>query len=140
LDESSNVVKNKDRLVAQGYTQIEDINFDETFVPAVRLEAIQMTLAFTSYKDFKLFQMDVKSVFFNGFIEEEVYVKQPPRFVDPTHPNFVYKLDKTLYCLKQAPRVWYERLSTFLISNDFVKGKVDTTLFTKHVDSDILIA
>ena len=69
-----------------------------------------------------------------------MYVEQPPRFVDPTHPDFVFKLDKVLYGLKQAPRARYERLSTFLISNDFVKGKVDTTLFTKHVDSDILIA
>ena len=67
-----------------------------------------------------------------------MYIEQPPGFVDPTHPDFVFKLDKALYDLKQAPRVWYERLSTFLISNDFVKGKVDTILFTKHVDSDIL--
>ena len=75
----------------------------------------------------------------NGFIEEEVYVEQPPGFVDPTHPDFVFKLDKTLYGLKQAPRAWYERLSSFLISNGFNKGKVDTTLFTKHVENDILI-
>jgi len=98
-----------------------------------------MTLAFASFKDFKVFQMNVKSAFLNGFIEEEVYVEQPLGFVDLTHPDFVYKLDKTLYGLKQAPRALYERLSTFLISNDFVKGKIDTTLFTKHVDSDILI-
>ena len=83
--------------------------------------------------------MDVKSVFLNDFVEEKVYVEQPSRFVDPTHPDFVYKLNKTLYDLKQAPRTQYERLSTYLIANDFVKGKVDTTLFTKHVDSDILI-
>ena len=83
--------------------------------------------------------MDVKSAFLNNFIEEEVYVKQHPEFVDPTHPDFVYKLDKVLYSLKQVPRAWYERLSTFLILNDFVKGKVDTTLFTKHVDNNILI-
>jgi len=98
-----------------------------------------MTLAFASFKDFKLFQIDVKSAFLNSFIEEKVYVEQPTGFVDPTHPDFVYKLDKVLYGLKQAPRAWYERLSTFLISIDFLKGKVDTTLFTKHVDSDILI-
>jgi len=74
--------------------------------------------------------MDAKSAFLNGFIEEEVYVEQPLGFVDPTHPDFVYKLYKALYSLKQTPRAWYERLSIFLISNDFVKGKVDTTLFT----------
>ena len=83
--------------------------------------------------------MDVKSAFLNGFIEEEVYVEQPPGFVDHIHLNFVFKLDKALYGLKQAPRAWYERLSTFLLSNDFVKGKVDTTLFTKYIGSDILI-
>ena len=80
-----------------------------------------MTLAFASYKDFKPFQMDVKSTFLNGFIEEEVYVEQPPSLVDHIHPNFVFKLDKALYGLKQAPRAWYRRLSTFLLSNDFVK-------------------
>ena len=83
--------------------------------------------------------MDVKSAFLNDFIEKEVYIKQPPGFVDPTHPNFIFKLEKALYSLKQARRAWYERLSSFLISNGFVKGKVDTTLFTKHVHSDILI-
>jgi len=98
-----------------------------------------MTLAFASFKDFKFFQLDVKSAFLNGSIEEEVYVEQPPRFVDPTHLDFIFKLEKTLYDLKQALRAWYERLSTFLVSNEFVKGKVDTTLFTKHIDSDILI-
>ena len=100
MDESCNVVRNKARLVAQGYTQIEGIDFDETFVRIARLEAIRMTLACASYKDFKLFQMDVKSAFLNGFIEEEVYVEQPPGFVDPTHPDFVFKLDKVLYGLK----------------------------------------
>jgi len=98
-----------------------------------------MTLVFASFKDFMLFQMDVQSAFLNVFIEEDVYVEQPPGFVDLTHPDFVFKLDKALYGLKQAPRAWYERLSTFLILNDFVKGKVDITLFTKHVASDILI-
>jgi len=127
LGESGNVVMNKARLVAQGYTQVEGINFEETFAPVAQLEAIRMTLAFASYKDFKLFQMDVKGAFLNGFIEEEVYVEQPPGFVDPTHPDFVFKLDKALYGLKQTPKAWYERLSSFLISNGFNKGKIDTT-------------
>ena len=83
--------------------------------------------------------MDVRSAFLNGVIEEEVYVEQPPDFVNHIHPNFIFKLDKALYGLKQAPRAWYERLSSFLLSNDFVKGKVDITLFTKHIGSDILI-
>ena len=83
--------------------------------------------------------MDVKSAFLNGFIDEEVYVEQPTGFVDPTHLDFVFKLDKALYGLKQAHRAWCERLSSFLISNGFKKGKIDTTLFTKHVENDILI-
>jgi len=115
------------------------MDFEETFAPVARLEAIRMTLAFASYKDFKLFQMDVKSAFLNGFIEEELYVEQPPGFVDSTHPDFVFKLDKALYGLKQAPKAWYERLSSFLISNGFKEGKIDTILFTKHVKNDILI-
>ena len=77
MDESGNVVRNKGRLVAQGYTQVKGINFEKTFAPVARLEAIRITLAFTSYKDFKLFQMDVKSTFLNGFIEEEVYIENP---------------------------------------------------------------
>ena len=122
LDELENVVRNKTRLVAQGYTQIEGIDFEKTFAPIARLEGIPITLAFASNKNFKHFQMDVKSTFLNSFIEEEVYVEQPPGFVDPIHPNFVFKLDKALYGLKQAPRAWYDRLSTFLLSNGFIKG------------------
>jgi len=99
--------------VAQDYTQIEGINFEKTFAPVARLEVIQMILVFASFKDFKFFQMDVKCAFLNGFIEEEVYVEQSPGFVDPTHSDFIFKLEKALYGLKQAPRAWYERLSTF---------------------------
>ena len=90
MDESGNVVRNKARLVAQGYIQIESINFEETFEPEVRLEAIRMTLAFASYKDFKLFQMDVKSAFLNGFIEEEVYVEQPPGLLMILHIRILF--------------------------------------------------
>ena len=115
MDESGNVVRNKARLVAQGYTQVKGIDFEETFAPVARLEAIRITLAYESYKNFKLFLMDVKSAFLNGFIDEEVYVEQPPGLVDHIHSNFVFKLDKALYGLKQAPRTWYERLSTFSI-------------------------
>ncbi|CAL9078717.1 unnamed protein product, partial [Musa textilis] len=113
------------RLVAKGFNQEEGIDYEETFAPVARLEAIRMLLAYASSKDFKLFQMDVKSAFLNGFISEEVYVEQPPRFENSLFPNHVFKLTKALYGLKQAPRAWYERLSSFLISNDFTKGKVD---------------
>ena len=123
MDESENVVRNKDRLVVQGYTQIEGIDFEKTFAPVARLEAIRITLTFASYKNFKLFQMDVKSAFLNGFIEEEVYVEQLPGFVDPIHPNFIFKLDKALYGLKQAPRAWYERLQHFFFQIVLLKVK-----------------
>jgi len=100
LDESGNIIRNKVRLVGQGYTPTESINFEKTFALVARLEAIQMTLAFTFFKYFNLFQMDVKSVFLNGFIEEEVYVEQSLGFVNPAHLDFIFKLEKALYGLK----------------------------------------
>ena len=96
-----------------------------------RIEAIRILIAFAAYMEFKLYQMDVKSVFLNGYLKEEVYVMQPPGFENTEFPNHVFKLDKALYGLKQAPRAWYERLSNFLLENDFRRGKVDTTLFLK---------
>ena len=139
MDEHSNIVRNKARLVAQGYSQEEGIDYEETYAPVARLEAIRMLLAFACFKNFKLFQMDVKSAFLNGFINEEVYVEQPPGFEDPNFSNHVFKLSKALYGLKQAPRAWYERLSKFLIEKGFNRGKVDTTLFIKVKGNDILI-
>ena len=139
LDESGEIVRNKARLVAQGYNQEEGIDFDETFAPVARLEAIRMLLAFASFMKFKLFQMDVKSAFLNGVLSEEVYVKQPPGFEDSNHPEYVFKLKRALYGLKQAPRAWYERLSKFLVEKGFSMGKVDKTLFIKHKDNDILV-
>jgi hypothetical protein len=139
LDEEGKVIRNKARLVAQGYNQQEGIDYDETFAPVARLEAIRILLAYASHKCFKLFQMDVKSAFLNGFLNEEVYVHQPPGFKDEHKPNHVFKLTKALYGLKQAPRAWYERLSTFLLDNGFSRGKIDTTLFRKTNDQDLLI-
>ncbi|MBE2321147.1 hypothetical protein DVA67_034775, partial [Solirubrobacter sp. CPCC 204708] len=138
-DENGNVVRNKARLVAQGYNQQEGIDYDETYAPVARLEAIRMLLAFACHKDFKLYQMDVKSAFLNGYIMEEVYVEQPPGFENHNLHNHVYKLSKALYGLKQAPRAWYERLSGFLLDNGFTRGKIDTTLFIKIKNSDMLI-
>ncbi|KAI3732632.1 hypothetical protein L1987_63839 [Smallanthus sonchifolius] len=97
------VVKNKARLVAQGYTQEEGIDYDEVFAPVARLEAIRIFLPYAASKNFMVYQMDVKSAFLYGKIGEQVYVNQPPGFVDPTHPNQVFKLDKALYGLHQAP-------------------------------------
>jgi hypothetical protein len=107
-DEHGVVTRNKARLVAQGFTQIEGLDFGETYAPVARLESIRILLAFATYYDFKLYQMDVKSAFLNGPIFELVYVEQPPGFEDPKLPNHVYKLHKALYGLKQAPKAWYE--------------------------------
>ncbi|WVZ53202.1 LOW QUALITY PROTEIN: hypothetical protein U9M48_004175 [Paspalum notatum var. saurae] len=138
-DDEGNIVRNKTRLVAKGYSQIEGIDFGETFAPVARLEAIRFLLAYASHHDMKLYQMDVKSAFLNGYINELVYVEQPPGFEDPNHPNHVYRLSKALYGLKQAPRAWYERLRDFLIEKGFTIGRVDTTLFIKKTDNDLFV-
>nr|GEV70779.1 retrovirus-related Pol polyprotein from transposon TNT 1-94 [Tanacetum cinerariifolium] len=130
-DESSLVIRNKARLVAVGYSQQEGIDYDETFAPVARIEAIRLFLAYATHKDFTVYQMDVKIAFLNGFLKEEVYVGQPPGFVSKQYPDHVYALDKALYGLKQAPRGWYDVLSQFLIDNGFQKGSIDTTLFIK---------
>jgi len=138
-NEDGMVVRNKARLVAQGFTQVEGLDFGETFAPVARLEAIRILLAYACSHNIKLFQMDVKSAFLNGKISELVFVEQPPGFEDPKKPNHVYKLSKALYGLKQAPRAWYERLRDFLISKGFKIGKVDTTLFTKDIGKDLFV-
>ena len=112
-DEHGVVVRNKARLVAKGFAQVEGLDFGETFAPVARLEAIRILLAYASHHDMKLFQMNVKSAFLNGFINELVFVEQPPGFEDPRYPNHVYRLHKALYGLKQAPRAWYERFKGF---------------------------
>ncbi|GJY50940.1 putative ribonuclease H-like domain-containing protein [Tanacetum coccineum] len=138
-DEREIVIKNKARLVAQGYTQEEGIDYDEVFAPVARIEAIRLFLAYASFKDFVVYQMDVKSAFLYGKIEEEVYVCQPPGFEDPDFPDRVYKVEKALYGLHQAPRAWYETLSTYLLDNGFQRGKIDKTLFIRRDKGDILL-
>jgi hypothetical protein len=127
--EKGEVVRNKSRLVAQGFSQKEGINYEENFAPVARLEAISILLAFSVSKGFKLHQMDVKSAFLNGLLEEEVYVRQPPGFESEMYPDRVYNLRKVLYGLKQVPRAWYGRLRGFLFERGFEMGKVDQTLF-----------
>ncbi|GJR09897.1 putative ribonuclease H-like domain-containing protein [Tanacetum coccineum] len=138
-DERGIVIRNKARLVAQGYTQEEGIDYDEVFALVARIEAIRLFLAYASFKDFVVYQMDVKSAFLYGKIEEEVYVCQPPGFEDPEFPDRVYKVEKALYGLHQAPRAWYETLSTYLLDNGFQRGQIDKTLFIKRVKGDILL-
>ncbi|GJT39445.1 putative ribonuclease H-like domain-containing protein [Tanacetum coccineum] len=138
-DERGIVIKNKARLVAQGYTQEEGIDYDEVFALVARIEAIRLFLAYASFKDFVVYQMDVKSAFLYGKIEEEVYVCQPPGFEDPDFPDRVYKVEKALYGLHQAPRAWYETLSTYLLDNRFQRGKTETTLFIRRDKGHILL-
>ncbi|GJX73815.1 putative ribonuclease H-like domain-containing protein [Tanacetum coccineum] len=138
-DERGIVIRNKARLVAQGYTQEEEIDYDEVFAPVARIEAIRLFLAYALFKDFVVYQMDVKSAFLYGKIEEEVYVCQPPGFEDPDFPDRVYKVKKVQYGLHQAPKAWYETLSTYLLDNGFQRGKIDKTLFIKRHKGDILL-
>nr|GEZ66131.1 retrovirus-related Pol polyprotein from transposon TNT 1-94 [Tanacetum cinerariifolium] len=121
-DESSLVIQNKARLVTVGYSRQEGIDYDETFAPVSRIEAIRLFLAYAAYKYFTVFQTDVKTTFINGILKEELYVAQPPGFVSKQYPDHVYALDKALYGLKQAPRAWYDVLSKFLIDSGFQKG------------------
>ncbi|KAD3066358.1 hypothetical protein E3N88_34238 [Mikania micrantha] len=138
-DENGQIIKNKARLVVQGFSQEEGIDYDETFAPVARLEAIRLFLAYAALHKLKIFQMDVKSAFLYGKIKEEVYVCQPPGFEDNKHPDWVYKLDKALYGLKQAPRAWYDTLSIFLLKNNFTRGSIDKTLFIKNVGQHKLL-
>ncbi|GKB91073.1 putative ribonuclease H-like domain-containing protein, partial [Tanacetum coccineum] len=138
-DERGIMIRNKARLVAQGYTQEEWIDYDEVFAPVARIEAIRLFLAYASFKDFVVYQMDVRSAFLYGKIEEEVYVCQPPGFEDLNFPNRVYKVEKALYGLHQALRAWYETLSTYMLDNRFQRGKIDKTLFIKRHKGDILL-
>ncbi|GKA86572.1 putative ribonuclease H-like domain-containing protein [Tanacetum coccineum] len=138
-DERGVVVRNKARLVAQGHRQEEGIDYDEVFAPVARIEAIRLFLAFASFMGFIVYQMDVKSAFLYGTIDEEVYVSQPPGFVDPDHPKKVYKVVKALYGLHQAPRAWYATLSTFLEKHGYRRGTIDKTLFIKKDKKDIML-
>ncbi|GKA82446.1 retrovirus-related pol polyprotein from transposon TNT 1-94 [Tanacetum coccineum] len=127
------------QLVAKGYRQEEGTNFETSFAPVVRIEAIRIFFANTAIKNMIIYQMYVKTAFLNGELKEEVYVSQPKSFVDPDHPTHVYRLKKALYGLKQAPRAWYNTLSRFLLDNKFSKGVVDPMLFTRKIGKHILL-
>nr|GFA84821.1 retrovirus-related Pol polyprotein from transposon TNT 1-94 [Tanacetum cinerariifolium] len=116
-----------------GYAQKEGVDFEESFAPVARLEAVWLFIAYVAHKSFTVYQMDVKTAFLYGPLKEEVYVNQLDGFVDPYHPDKVYRLKKSLYGLKQAPKAWYDELSTFLVSKGFSNSSIDPTLFiTKH--------
>nr|GEV87571.1 putative ribonuclease H-like domain-containing protein [Tanacetum cinerariifolium] len=138
-DEEKTIIRNKSRLVVRGYRQEEGIDFEESFAPVARMEAIRIFLAYDAHKSFTVFQMHVKTAFLHGKLKEDVYVCQPEGFIDADHPSHVFKLKKELYGLKQAPRAWYNELSTFLLQNYFFKGTTDPTLFIRRFVDDILV-
>ncbi|GKE30910.1 retrovirus-related pol polyprotein from transposon TNT 1-94 [Tanacetum coccineum] len=139
--ERLNVQELVDRpLCKNGYNQKERIDFEESFAPVARLEAVRLFIAYAVHKSFLVYQMDVKTTFLNEPLKEEVYVNKPDGFVDPHHPDKVYHLKKALYGLKQAPRAWYDELFSFLVSKGFSKGSIDPTLFiTKHGEDILLV-
>ncbi|GJR60941.1 retrovirus-related pol polyprotein from transposon TNT 1-94 [Tanacetum coccineum] len=138
-DEFGGVLKNKAKLVAQGFRQEKGINFEESFAPVARIESIRIFVANAAHKNMAIYQIDVKMAFLNGELKEEVYVSQPEGFIDQDKPSHVYKLKKALYGLKQAPHAWYDMLSIFFIFQQFSKGAVDPTLFTRHARNDLLL-
>nr|GEX18945.1 retrovirus-related Pol polyprotein from transposon TNT 1-94 [Tanacetum cinerariifolium] len=139
-DEEITVIRNKTRLVVRGYHQEEEIDFEESFAPVARIEAIRIFLAYAAHKSFIVFQMNVKTAFLHGSLKEDVYVCQPEGFIDVDHPSHVYNLKKALYGLKQAPMAWYNELSKFLLHNHFNKGTINPTLYIRRFDNDILVA
>nr|GFA72902.1 retrovirus-related Pol polyprotein from transposon TNT 1-94 [Tanacetum cinerariifolium] len=122
-----------------GYRQEEGIDFEESFAPVARIEVIRIFIANAASRNMIVYQMDVKTAFLNGDLKKEVYVSQPEGFVDPDHLTHVYRLKKALYGLKQAPRAWYDTLLRFLLDNNFSKGAVDPTLFTRKTGKHILL-
>ncbi|GKE80658.1 retrovirus-related pol polyprotein from transposon TNT 1-94, partial [Tanacetum coccineum] len=125
--------------VAKGYRQEAGIDFEESFALVARIEAIRLFIVNAACQNIIIFQMDVKTAFLNGKLNEVVYVSQPEGFIDPEHPTHVYRPKKALYGLKQALRAWYDKLSKYLISTGFTKGVVDPTLFTKKTGKPILL-
>jgi hypothetical protein len=137
--EDGEIVRNNAYLVAQGFSQVKGLDFGETFSSVARLEAIRILLAFAVSNRFKLYQIDMKSVFLNGVIQEEVYVRQPLSFENLKYSDRVYKLLNGLYGLKQASRAWYARFKTFLLEHGYAMGCVDKTLFTLNHGTDFLL-
>ena len=119
---------------------MEGIDFNEAFALVARMESIRVLLALACHLKFKLYQIDLKTAFLNGFLKEDVYMAQPKGLIDPHFPNHVLYLKKTLYGLKQALRAWYDQLTQYLVSHGFTKGKVDQTFFIKREDGELIVA
>ena len=130
-DEDGEKIQNKSRLVAQGYTQVEGVDFDEPFAPMARLESNRILMSIACTMNFKLYQMDVKCAFLNGYLNEEVLVEQPKGFEDPHFPDHVLRLKKALYGLKQASRAWYDWFTHYLLNRGFKRGYADQTFLLR---------
>ena len=139
-DEEGNVIRNKARIVAQGYSQMEGIDYDEKFAPVSHIESIKILLALAYHLKFKLYQMHIKIAFLNRLLKEDVYVAQPKGFINPHFLDHMLYFKKTLYGLKQAFRAWYDRLTQYLVSHGFIRGKADQTLFIKKEDGELIVA
>ena len=133
------MIHNKAQLVAQGYSQMEGVDYDETFALVARMEFIRILLALACQLKFKLYQMDVKTAFLNGLLKEDVYVAQPKGFFDLRFPDHVLYLKKALYGLKQALKAWYDRLIQCLVSHGFTRGKAEQTLLIKREGSELIV-
>ena len=138
-NEDGHVTKNKARLVCKGYAQVEGVEYEESFAPVARLEAIRMFLAFSNYRKFKVYQMDVKSTFLNGNLEEEFYIEKPEGFQLTSKGDYFCKLKKALYGLKQAPRAWYARLDSYLQKQGLKRGSTNSNIYCKIVGNNIII-
>ena len=139
-DEDGEIIQNKSQLVAQGYTQVKGVDFDESFTPVARLESIHILISIACTMNFKLYQMDVKCAFLNSHLNEEVFVELPKGFEDPHFLDHVLRLKKALYGLKQSPRAWYDQLTQYLLDRGFKRGYADRTLFVKNDDDYLLVA
>nr|KAJ0216448.1 hypothetical protein LSAT_V11C300135750 [Lactuca sativa] len=140
MDEDGIMIRNKSRLVAQGFCQLEGLDYDKTFARVSILEAIRPFLDFALFKKFKVYQIDIKTTFLHEDLQEEVFRKQPPWFEIEEFPNLVYRLDKPFYDLKQAPRTWYDTLASYLLESGYKRGKIYNTLFIKHPESHIILS
>ena len=139
-DEDGEIIRNKSRLVAQGYTQVEGVDFDESFAPVARLESIRILMSIACTMNIKLYQRDIKCAFLNGYLNEEVFVEQPKGFENLHFPDHVLRLEKPLYGLKQSPRAWYDRLTHYLLNRGFKREYADQTLFVKNDEDYLLVA
>ena len=139
LNADGTINKHKARLVVKGYAQVFGVDFSETFALVARLDTIRLVLALAAQKSWKVFQLDVKSAFLNGYLQEEIYVEQPEGFAVTGHEDKVYILKKALYGLKQAPRAWYSRIDEYLLSLGFTKSLSESTLYMQCLNSKILI-